>query len=98
MTNEELEARLLAVEDRLAILELEGVYARAFDSRDGAGWAALFTDDGIYQGRLLPGMNAAEVPYVQGRAALETFCTEAPFSGIHLMNVPQITFDGDRAK
>src|SRR5438270_3354450 len=93
----ESEARLQAAEERLAIMEVEGAYARAFDSRDGEGWAALFTEDGIYQGRILPGASSGQVPFVEGRAALATFCAEAPFDGIHLLHIPQITLDGDKA-
>src|SRR5436853_5960071 len=93
----DLEARLGGAEDRLAIMELEGAYARAFDSRDGDGWAALFTEDGIYQGRIVPGAPSGQVPFVEGRAALAKFCAEAPFDGIHLLHMPQITLDGDRA-
>ena len=35
-----------AIADRLAILQLEADYARTWDTRDAAGWAGLFTDDG----------------------------------------------------
>ena len=97
MTTEKLERRLRAAEDRLEIMELEGAYAKAFDSRDGDAWAALFTEDGVYQGRILPDTPPGGVPVIEGRDALARFCTEAPFDGIHLMNMPQITLDGDRA-
>src|SRR5213592_2233882 len=76
-------------------MELEGAYARAFDSRDGEGWAALFTEDGVYQARVDAGRPPG--PFVEGRAALATFCAEAPFDGIHLLHMPQISLDGDRA-
>jgi hypothetical protein len=97
MTIEELEQRLRAAEDRLAILELEGMYAKTFDGRRGAEWAALFTEDGIYEGRDLPGPAGHNRVHVQGRSNLAEFCATSAFSGIHLMNVPQLTFDGDRA-
>ena len=75
-----MEHRLRAVEDRLALLELEGAYARAFDSRDGDAWAALFTDDGIYQAReRTPGEPGAP----QGRAQLAD-----RLSGLGLMRGP----------
>lgn len=35
----------IEADDRLALLELEGDYARRFDTRDGSGWANLFTED-----------------------------------------------------
>ncbi len=41
-----LQARLLRLEDRMELFDLEGRYARTWDSGDAAGWAALFTDDG----------------------------------------------------
>ncbi|MEI8002466.1 MAG: nuclear transport factor 2 family protein [Actinomycetes bacterium] len=84
--------RLLALEDRLAILDLEGAYARAFDSHDGAAWAALFTVDGVYQAR---GLAPGDAGHHRGRAALAEFCTHAPFDGLHLMHVPEVTVDGD---
>jgi hypothetical protein len=92
----DLEDRLRAVEDRLAIIELEGAYARAFDDHDGDAWAALFTPDGIYQSRVLSD-GSAPATFVQGTEALRRFCTEAPFAGIHFLHLPQLTLDGDRA-
>ena len=92
---ETLAGRLRAVEDRLAIIELEAAYARAFDSRDGQAWAALFTADGIYQARgKVPGEPGAP----QGREALAAYCSEAPFDGIHLPHLPQTSIDGDEAR
>jgi hypothetical protein len=91
----DLAERLRAVEDRLAIIELEGTYARTFDDHDGDGWARLFTADGIYQSRVTgdadPGI------FVQGREPLRRFCDHAPFQGIHFMHLPQLDLDGDTA-
>ena len=96
MTDEsEILRRLLAVEDRLALIELEGAYARSFDARDGDVWSALFTDDGIYQARGATPKGGGT--FVQGRSALATFCTDAPFTGIHFMHLPQITLSRDSA-
>jgi uncharacterized protein (TIGR02246 family) len=89
-----VEERLRAAEDRLAIIELEGAYARAYDDHDGDAWAALFTPDGIYQSR--PTADGADT-FVQGTEALRRFCTEAPFAGIHFLHLPQVTLTGDRA-
>jgi len=66
--------RLRAIEDRLALLEVEAAYARAFDGRDGEAWAALFTEDGIYQAR---GRTPGEPGAPQGRAQLADYCTSA---------------------
>ncbi len=94
----DLEARLRAAEDRLAIIELEGAYARTYDDHDGDAWAALFTPDGIYQSRVLPdGGGRGPVSFVQGTEELRRFCTDAPFAGLHMLHLPQITLDGDRA-
>lgn len=90
-----LESRLRAAEDRLALLDLEGEYAFAYDSRQGDAWAALFLPDGVYQGRRLEGMPPQNL--VRGREALTRFCDEQPTSGMHFMQVPHLVLDGDAA-
>lgn len=90
-----IEERLQALEDRLAIIELEATYARSFDERDGETWSGLFTPDGVYQSR--PVGDTPPLTFVQGRAALQAFCTDAVFAGIHFLHLPQLAFDGDRA-
>lgn len=90
-----IEERLRALEDRLEIIELEATYARSFDEHDGATWSSLFTADGVYQSRAVG--DAPPLTFVQGRAALDAFCTGAPFAGIHFLHLPQLAFDGDRA-
>lgn len=90
-----IEQRLQALEDRLEIIELEATYARSFDERDGETWSALFTQDGVYQSR--PVGDAPPLTFVQGRDALNAFCTDAAFAGIHFLHLPQLAFDGDRA-
>jgi hypothetical protein len=91
----EITRRLQEVEDRLAILQIEGAYSTAYDGVRGAEWAALFTDDGIYQGRQLEGMG--ELNFVQGKQALTDFCNSNPLSCIHQLGVPEISIDGDSA-
>jgi hypothetical protein len=93
----DLETRLRVVEHRLALIELEGSYARLFDSRRGDQWAELFTTDGVYEGREMPGVVDAARIHVKGRPALAKFCDAAPFSGIHLLNVPQIALEEHQA-
>lgn len=95
MNDQSTEQRMRATEDRLALLDLEGAYGHAYDSKQGEVWAALFTEDGIYQGRRLTGM--PEQNFVQGRDALARFCASQPLSGIHTMHAPHLTLDGDRA-
>lgn len=84
------------LQDRLELVELEGRYAHTFDTHDGEGWAGLFTESGTYQGIALPGM-PDPVPPIRGREALAVSCVNFPGSGVHLLSVPQITLDGDRA-
>ena len=90
-----LDRRLRAVEDRLEICQIEGAYSRAYDGAKGDEWAALFTEDGIYQGRQLAGMG--EQNFVQGRKALSEFCASSPVNCIHYLNMPDIKIDGDDA-
>lgn len=89
------EHRLRAAEDRLALLDIEGIYGYLYDSKQGSAWAALFTEDGIYQGRQLPGMPPQN--FIQGRENLERFCVREPLSGLHTMHAPHITLNGDEA-
>ena len=90
-------ARARELDDRIAILELEGDYARRFDMRDGQGWADLFTPDGVYQGAEIPGMPPPPTPPLVGNATLAAACNHMPGSSIHMLNAPQISLDGDRA-
>lgn len=89
-------ARVRAVEDRLAIMELEAEYARAWDAADGAAWAAVFTDDGVFDARPVGDM-AENV--VRGRAALTTYCDHVStlYRGLHFMHLPRLRIDGERA-
>ncbi|WP_305093475.1 nuclear transport factor 2 family protein [Prescottella sp. R16] len=83
------------MEDRSAILELEGHYARSFDDRDGATWSSLFTPDRIHRSRDV-GQELSTGTSVQGRKSLHAFCEDAPFTGIHPMHLPQTTLVGNR--
>lgn len=94
--DESLAARLRAVEDRQALLEIEGAYGRTYDSGDGEAWAALFTDDGIYQSRELPGMPPGNL--VRGRENLARFCRTHRGTGIHTVHLPTLAIDGDTAR
>lgn len=61
---------------RLAIAEQLGRYCLAFDSQDADGWAALFTDDGVFEVRLTGDLQ----PIFQARGAeqLRAFVANAP--------------------
>ena len=91
-----VEDRLRAVEDTLAVLQLEGAYSPAWDSGDADAWAALFTVDGVFE---LAQVGAVPGTTVRGRDALRQFCVDftATTSGIHLLNTPSIVLDGDEA-
>ena len=86
----------IKVEDYIAILAIDGEYARAWDTGDAAGWAALFTEDGSYETRRgdKPGTGA------QGRKGLEEFCRDsvATTQGLHLCHTPAVEVEGDQAK
>ena len=86
----------IEVADHLAILRMDGEYARAWDTGDAAGWAALFTEDGRYETRRGDRAGAG----AQGREGLEEFCREtvAGTQGIHLCHTPAIEIDGDEAR
>ena len=55
----------ISLEDRFAIIDLCSVYNYTVDQADGEGWAATFTEDGIFAG---PAGQA------EGREALVAFC------------------------
>ena len=92
-----LEQRVSELEATLAIMRLEASYARTWDTGDGDGWAALFTPTGIFE---VFDSGSAKPLMVKGRAALATFCREvnAQRTILHLMNLPEITVDGDTAR
>ena len=81
----------------LAILNLEGEYARTWDSVDPEGWAALFCPEGIFE--MLPVGNTPGAFY-QGREALAEFCRviNSSYRGLHLIHVPSIRVEGDSAR
>ena len=83
--------------DRLAILQLEADYARTWDCRDAAGWAALFTEDGAFE----LGALADQTEYrFEGRDRLTRFCerVSARQDGVHLLSAPSVELAGDRAR
>lgn len=93
-----LEARVRAMEDRAEIFNLEGRYARTWDSGDGAGWAAVFTADGVWQALLAGSQAPANI--VRGRAELEAFCNQCAgrVTGLHFLHVNELEIDGDEAR
>ncbi|MDL9979335.1 nuclear transport factor 2 family protein [Microbacterium candidum] len=92
----DLEQRLQRAEDRLAILDIEGAYARTWDTVDAEGWAGLFAADGVFE---MPATAVRPGARYEGRAELAQFCRDINrrFRGLHLIHLPEIVLDGDRA-
>ena len=61
---------------RLAITEQLGRYCLTFDSHDADGWAAIFTDDGVFEVRLPP--NPDPIFQARGAEQLRAFAANAP--------------------
>ena len=79
----------ISLEDRFAIIDLCSVYNYTVDQADGEGWAATFTEDGIFHG---PAGQA------EGREALVAFCgqlAEAFPGGMHFTDNHLFEVDGD---
>ena len=100
-----VEARLQALERRAHIVDimmLEAEYCRAWDFGTGAEWAAVFTDDGIFElsatSAVAP-MSGSAAQRFEGTAALTAF--RDAFSGswtmLHQMHLPAVHVDGERA-
>lgn len=91
------EQRLRALEDRTAILDLEAAYAITWDTNQPQRWAALFTEDGVFEM-----LAAGDLPHLSfaGHDALAGFCREinTRWSGLHFMHPPQLEICGDRAQ
>lgn len=78
--------------DIIALTNIEGAYAPTYDGRNGEAWARMFTEDGIYQARVVDGQGGN---FICGRENLAKFCNEQPWNGIHYMMTP--TFEvGDQ--
>ena len=85
--------QLAALEAQLAILNLEGEYARTWDIGDAEGWASLFTEDGVFE---MAAVGKRPLQRYEGRSALANFCRtiNASYQGLHLMHVPSLSIDG----
>jgi uncharacterized protein (TIGR02246 family) len=84
------------VADRLEILQIEGEYARTWDTVDADGWAALFTPDGVFE---MVAIGDRPASRFEGRAALAQFCRDinASYEGLHLIHNPSLRIEGDLA-
>ena len=92
-----LDDRVRLIEDRFAILDVEAIYAEAWDLGRPEEWAGAFAVDGIFE--MLP---VGQMPgvKVQGSAALTAFCSSIrnEWSGLHFMHPPRLTIQEDIAK
>lgn len=90
----QLEARLLLLEDRLAISELVASYGPLVDAGDAAGTAALWTEDGTYD---------VDTGVYEGRQGIAEMVQSFEHQGLlsrgcaHLTTAPRIELDGDAA-
>lgn len=93
-----LEARILRLEDRIELSDLEGRYARTWDSGDAPGWAAVFTEDGEWEAREAGTQAVANL--VRGREALEAFCRRCAsyVTGLHYLHLNEVEIAGDEAR
>jgi len=90
------EDRLWRAEAHNSIVNLEGAYARTWDTADAAGWAALFTGDGIFERVDVPGKPGRRK---QGRRELEDFCRDfnVGWGRVHMIHSYEIDVDGESA-
>jgi hypothetical protein len=88
--------RLELAEARLELYDLEGRYARTWDTADAEAWAALFTEDGVFEAAAVGGEPGRAI---RGHDELEALCRHytGSVTGLHLLHLPELTVDGDRA-
>jgi ketosteroid isomerase-like protein len=89
-------ARLRALEDRTAIVDLIASYGPLADSGDAEGVARLWAEDGVYA--------VDGFPEARGHAAIAALITGPVHQALmargcaHVLGCPVIHLDGDRAK
>ena len=94
-TVEKLSARLQALEDTVEITQLVAQYGPAVDSGSGAATAALWTEDGAF--------DAVPDLQMRGRDDIADMVTGDGHQSLihdgcgHVLTVPHIVVDGDRA-
>lgn len=88
---------ILEREARLEILNLEGEYARTWDTADADGWASLFTEDGVFE---MLAVGDTPGSRHQGREALAAFCRaiNESYEGLHLIHVPSLSIADSDAR
>lgn len=88
MDDEDLERRVRAIEDRLAINDLVATYARAVDDRDMDGLRGLFSSDAVFDstGGRAEGPDAVIAYYEQRTAAFT--------ASFHVPHAATVAFTG----
>jgi hypothetical protein len=96
MADGRIEDRLSWVEARLELIELESLYPHRWDSGDAGGWAALFTEDGVFE-RIEDDDGNGEA--VRGRGALAQLCADSTTqqASLHFLHLPDLRVSGARA-
>lgn len=79
-----------------ALQNLEARYAMTWDQGDAAGWAAVFTDEGVFE---IAAVGDRPSQRVVGSEELRDFCTQFTTTtlGVHLPSLPYLEIDGDTA-
>jgi uncharacterized protein (TIGR02246 family) len=91
----QLAARVRVLEDQLEITQLVAQYGPAVDSGAGAAAAALWTEDGVF--------DAVPQRHMRGREQIADMVEAPGHQGMlnrgcgHVLTVPHIVVDGDRA-
>ena len=87
----------LTTADHLSILNLEAEYARRWDTKDAAGWAALFHERGVFR---TVGVGKLASLHFEGHDELSAFCRETndEFEGLHLIHTPAVEIAGDEGR
>ena len=78
----------LSAEDKIEILELIARYNHTIDAGDTGGWAATFTENGIFE---------APDTTAQGPEDLKRFVAKIPAGGRHWVNNVMIDGSGNSA-
>lgn len=91
-----LEARLADAEARLAIMDLEAEYARSWDAGDADSWAAVFSEDGVFD---MAEVGSQVRRVYTGTTELAAFCRDIDYfyKGLHFMHLPRLKLAGDIA-
>ena len=86
------------LEHRQAIAEQLGRYSLSFDSHDVDGWAAIFTDDGVFEVRA--GGSSEFLYRAQGTEQLRAFAANAPHLIHHITGLvfDEILLDSARTR